>query len=363
MAKLLQRPLVVAICHDAGGAEIVSAYIRAHRTQYRFFALVAGPAMKIFRRKHIAATVFEDQSFHDFFVAHPDVRFVLAGTGASGMEARAIATARVHHVHTVAFLDHWVNYRERFRYPEAGWEAHLPDEIWVGDRSGYVLAKEFFPQTSVRLLPNPYFREVRASYGHAYARAPYHDAVLFMSEPVPYGEVQILNELLHFFATRLSGATFIIRFHPTESRHKYDALIRKYCRRLHIVKSRHSFIVDDLARARFVIGMESVALVASVVCRKKTISIISDPARPLRLPFAQIHLMREAKEAEILKTYLPAQMPDAELKAIIQAAIREAGVSGPQGMGAVMKAVLPKVAGRADGKRVSEMVAQLLKWV
>ncbi len=70
---------------------------------------------------------------------------------------------------------------------------------------------------------------------------------------------------------------------------------------------------------------------------------------------------KEKKEAAILKAYLPAQMPDEELKAIIQAAIKETGASGPQGMGAVMKAVLPKVAGRADGKRVSELTAQLLK--
>lgn len=70
---------------------------------------------------------------------------------------------------------------------------------------------------------------------------------------------------------------------------------------------------------------------------------------------------KERKEAEILKAYLPAQMPEEELKAIIQAAVKETGASGPQGMGAVMKAVLPKVAGRADGKVVNELVKQSLQ--
>ena len=69
---------------------------------------------------------------------------------------------------------------------------------------------------------------------------------------------------------------------------------------------------------------------------------------------------KERKEAAILKAYQPAQMPDAELTAIIQAAIRETGASGPQGMGAVMKAVLPKVAGRADGGKVSQFVREAL---
>ena len=69
---------------------------------------------------------------------------------------------------------------------------------------------------------------------------------------------------------------------------------------------------------------------------------------------------KEKKEAAILKAYLPAQMPDEELKGIIQAAVKEAGASGPQGMGAVMKAVLPKVAGRADGGKVSQFVREAL---
>lgn len=69
---------------------------------------------------------------------------------------------------------------------------------------------------------------------------------------------------------------------------------------------------------------------------------------------------KENQEATILKAYLPPAMADEELQSLVQAAIRETGVSGPQGMGAVMKAVQPKVAGRADGKRLSEMVRKLL---
>ncbi len=69
---------------------------------------------------------------------------------------------------------------------------------------------------------------------------------------------------------------------------------------------------------------------------------------------------KEETEAKILKSYLPAQLSEAELKEIVQAAVREAGASGPQAMGAVMKAVMPRVAGRADGKRVNEIVRATL---
>ena len=69
---------------------------------------------------------------------------------------------------------------------------------------------------------------------------------------------------------------------------------------------------------------------------------------------------KEAKEAAILRAYLPPAMSEAELKSLIQAAIQETGASGPQGMGAVMKAVMSKVAGRADGKIINQLVRESL---
>ncbi len=70
---------------------------------------------------------------------------------------------------------------------------------------------------------------------------------------------------------------------------------------------------------------------------------------------------KEAREAEILKAYCPPAMSEAELKSIIQAAIQELGLSGPGAVGQVMKAVLPKVKGRADGRQVNQLATQLLQ--
>jgi len=64
----------------------------------------------------------------------------------------------------------------------------------------------------------------------------------------------------------------------------------------------------------------------------------------------------ERAEEDVLAAYLPAQMDDAELAALVAVAIAETGASGPGGIGQVMKAVTPKVAGRAEGSRVAAMV-------
>jgi hypothetical protein len=69
---------------------------------------------------------------------------------------------------------------------------------------------------------------------------------------------------------------------------------------------------------------------------------------------------RERAEGTVLQSYLPAQLDDAELADLVRAAVAETGATAMQQMGAVMKAVTPLVAGRADGKRVSDEVrAQL----
>jgi uncharacterized protein YqeY len=69
---------------------------------------------------------------------------------------------------------------------------------------------------------------------------------------------------------------------------------------------------------------------------------------------------RERAEGQVLDRYLPAQLGEDELAALITAAITESGANGPRDMGAVMKIVAPKVAGRADGKRVSDEVRRRL---
>ena len=68
----------------------------------------------------------------------------------------------------------------------------------------------------------------------------------------------------------------------------------------------------------------------------------------------------ETAEGEILAEYLPAQLDDAELTSLVAAAIAETGAAGQGAMGQVMKAVTPRVAGRAEGSRVAAEVRRQL---
>ena len=90
--------------------------------------------------------------------------------------------------------------------------------------------------------------------------------------------------------------------------------------------------------------------------RKESATAFDDAKRPELAD-------KERAELEIIQAYLPAALSDAELTAIIAAAVAQAtadGASGQSAMGAVMKLVTPQVAGRADGAMVAAAVKSAL---
>ncbi len=94
-------------------------------------------------------------------------------------------------------------------------------------------------------------------------------------------------------------------------------------------------------------------LVRELKKRKEAATAYTDAGHPDRAD-------SELAEAAIIEAYLPAQLADEELAALVTSAITESGASGPQAMGQVMKSVQPKVAGRADGGRVAAEVKRQL---
>jgi hypothetical protein len=69
---------------------------------------------------------------------------------------------------------------------------------------------------------------------------------------------------------------------------------------------------------------------------------------------------KEEAEVEIIRAYMPRELGLEELEAFIKEAIAESGAAGPKDMGKVMKALMPKIKGAADGKVVNEKVKEAL---
>ena len=290
------KPILV-IAHDAGGAEIIAAYLRESGEIKRFRVYAGGPAVKIFRREKIPALSISDNrpKIAQIIAMHTDAAFVLLGSGwMTKIESRALSESKKLGLKTVVYLESWSNFRERFGYPLEGWQECLPSEIWVGDRPALAMAKKYFPKTKVRFVRNQYFAHIRERFREGKRQAL--RSTLFLSDAVP-GMEKVFGEFLACLPLRKTPHHILLRFHPADDRARYDALIEKYKKTAVIKKSKEKDIVRDFLSARVVIGTETVAMVLSVLCGIRTISIALLGIRKAPLPFKEIIRVRNAKSA------------------------------------------------------------------
>ena len=143
--------MIGVVAHDAGGAEIISSYIRRHAVQC-FFCL-EGAAVDVIKRKLGDVQILPLEAL----IAQSDS--LLCGTSfLSELEWRTMGLARESGKSCIAVLDHWVNYRQRFTR-HGKW--HWPDEVWVGDETAARIAAETLPEVKHTLVRNAYFMDIQ----------------------------------------------------------------------------------------------------------------------------------------------------------------------------------------------------------
>lgn len=265
------KPNLLAVCHDAGGAEVVSSWVRRHLDEWEAEYLLAGPAVEIFDRKLPKRSRVVGKT--------PD--FVLCGSSVpSAWERVAIAVAKSIGIRSAVYLDHWKNYRDRFR-PEA-----MPEEIWVCDYYAEAIALGDFPEMPVVFKGNPYLEDFENEF--------------FLQAPQPRDEVERIlwidepgrrREFRHYVRT-LHDAFVLVRPHPATPRGSYDSLLGAHTAAYDAaVANPEDSLAKNVAWADTVAGCDSMALVAALSVGKRVVSAISDnessiPYPEIERPFA-----------------------------------------------------------------------------
>lgn len=286
--------MLTVISHDAGGAEILSSYVRQQDVNCIY--VLEGPARRVFERKlgPIESGCLEEAIWQS--------TSILCGTSwQSDLEFNAIKLARVLGKRSVAFLDHWVNYRERFTRSS---ETCLPDEIWVGDAMAEVMAKKLFPGTTICLVQNPYICDIRQELAAVHLRRSPISAsisVLYVCEPVrehallQFGDERhwgyVEEEALRYFLSNIavlgSPVEHIrVRPHPSEPIDKYNWVQHEY--NLPIEIGGAHTLLEEIADCDVVVGCESMAMVIGLLAGKRVISCIPPEGKPCRLPHGEI---------------------------------------------------------------------------
>ncbi len=289
---------VLVVSHDAGGAEIVSSWVKRHpQNNYRF--IVDGPAIRIFEYKLGAFQSAQREDLERLIIENA---LVVTGTSwASSIEKVAIRFAKEHQTKVISFLDHWGNYKERFQLED---QQTLPDEIWVGDAYALKMAEASFPTVYIQLIENPYLLDIRDEINTCKVdpiseKSSCH--ILYICEPVSahalkqtgrvdafgYTEFEALNLFFsHLHALVESGGKVDVRIrsHPSEDPEKYTSYYVNESPEINVLASSGSTLVEDCAWSDWVVGMNSMALVIALEAGKAVFCCIPGYSRPNGLP-------------------------------------------------------------------------------
>ncbi len=294
---LIKSSKIALVSHDAGGAEILSSYVRRQNLDCHY--VLDGPARKIFENKLGQLEILPlDQAIRQSTA-------VLCGTSwQSDLEVKAIKISKEQGKKSTTFLDHWVNYRERFILQ--GHE-YLPDEIWVGDKDAQSIAEVTFSGTPIRLFPNPYCQDLLEIFSQIQldARLNPFSRVLYVCEPIrehaslQYGDERYFGyteeEALIFFLEHIhvvddSIDQIVLRPHPSEHRDKYDWVLQTFP---FVKLGGEKPLFEEIIASDVVAGCESMAMVVGLLANKRVISTIPFGGRACSLPHSKIEHIQQ----------------------------------------------------------------------
>jgi hypothetical protein len=283
------------VAHDAGSANHIAEWIGSISLD-GFYADFNGPARAIFSEK---CPWLKVKSFETFL---PQCKTLISGTGwASSLEHEARRLAKMVGCHSIAVIDHWTDYRQRFS--RQGVEV-LPDEIWVADDYAARLARAEFPDIPVHQLQNVYLERLAGEVREKslLIAGAHSDNILYVLEPIrdDWGQLALPGEFLalDFFARNLTTlvsadkAQIRLRPHPSDPLGKYERWIEAQTA-LNVRLDNSASLADALAWADVVVGCQTYAMVVALAAGKRVVCSIPPGMPNCVLPQNEInHLAR-----------------------------------------------------------------------
>jgi hypothetical protein len=297
----------VVVGNDAGGAELLCAFAAKHAAEatWHLFCKADAPMAAIAVKRGL--TTSEPDNISDTLDAI-EYDALLFGTGwQERYERPFVSHAKARDIPTFAFLDHWSKYRERFGYPDAGWETNLPDFTVVHDEKAMALAEGFGLPHPVA-LPNLYLQEIVET------ACPQEEqsTLLFFGEPTDkvakahYGDenywgftqYSALESILQHF-NRFGCESLNIRLHPSEKGSGYKKVLKKFPGiRVRISDAQTFDLTDQIMQSKVVIGFDTMALYIAAHLNKPVISFLPSTRREFLLPLPPLRQIRDLSQVK-----------------------------------------------------------------
>ena len=296
------RSPVAVVCHDAGAANLVFAWLREWAEaglldKHEFKLLLKGPAIKAWQLGPVP--LLQMQLHTELSSVLTGCQSVLTGTGwASSLEHDARQLAATLHIPSIAVIDHWVNYTQRF---ERDGVVALPNQIWVSDGYAVEMATKLLKDIPIVELPNTYLKNLVKSISPVTEDC---NNLLYVLEPIRNdwgrgrpGEFQALD----FFVNSLEMVVgqepvhITLRPHPSDPPDKYNDWLKAHSS-LDIALDSQNGLNEAISQARWVVGAETFAMVVASAAGRKTYSSLPPWANRCSLPISDIIHLRDLVE-------------------------------------------------------------------
>lgn len=281
MLNKLPHPIAV-VAHDAGGANQLIAQIQANGLLNHVQAFMEGPAKHLWKKAFPAA-----QLCASIEEALDKSQCLIAGTGwATDIEFNALKLAKQLGIPSYALLDHWTNYGERF---SRHGQTVYPDEILVVDEYAAQIAKDTFPNRTIRQLNDCY---LAAQVAQIPPNTDHNREILYVLEPIRNnwgGTVPGEFQALDYFVSKiteikgLAGATLVLRPHPSEDPEKYISWSQRQ-HQIDITFDQSPSLSEAISRAHWIAGCESYALIVGLASERTVFCTLPPWAPDCRLP-------------------------------------------------------------------------------
>ncbi len=287
---------IAIVAHDAGSANHIIAWLQKGLFKSSSVKICfEGPAEVIYRE--LNSSFFNQMLTGDFF---DGIELLISGTGwASPLEHKAREMALNQNIKTIAVIDHWCNYLERF---SRNGQQLLPNEIWVVDAYARKQAQQLFPTIPIVLKTNDYIELQKNKIESIHIdNQKQNTFILFVMEPIREewgnsslpGEIQAFN----FFVNNINkleikgNFTVCIKPHPSDANGKYNELIKIHSS-ISIKIDESSSLAKLIAGADIVVGCQTYAMVVALAVEKKVISSLPPTAPACLLPHNDIIHLR-----------------------------------------------------------------------
>ncbi len=300
---------IAIFAHDAGGSDLLLELLKAslHVGKFKVFCTDNSPCHLLMKNKKVTnqQEIIEPNKkfiFSKLDLFKPDI--ILYSTGwQNHFEYHFLDYARKNSLPSVAFLDNWTNFRERFGYPDVAWQKNFPDFIATHDKHSQEGASNQGLKNTIT-IKNYSLEKKLNEYKYLVKK---EDTLLFLSEPTAkvakktYGdsnywgfdEKDTFKAILQY-QEKFTCSKIVVRLHPSDESKVYKEIDPN-------INISSNSLLKDISDAKIVIGLDTSVLRLAFLLGKKVISFMPSIKRDFHVPLPKSNQTRNLEDFDITK--------------------------------------------------------------